>query len=64
MQKARGYFDINKVSLHVFILYSHAVEAVDGVSSSKEEPNTIKEHILSSQMIRYKTITVFTKCRS
>ena len=39
------YFDINKVSLHVSILYRHAVEAVDGVSSSEEEPNTIKEHI-------------------
>lgn len=39
------YFDINKVSLHVSILYLHAVDAVDGVSSSKEEPNTIKEHI-------------------
>jgi len=39
-------FDMNKVSLHVSILYCHAVEAVDGVSSSEEEPNTIKEHIL------------------
>ena len=26
-------------------MYRHAVEAVDGVSSSEEEPNTIKEHI-------------------
>ena len=33
------------VSLHVSILYCHAVEAVDGASSSEEEPNTIKEHI-------------------
>jgi len=37
---------MNKVSLHVSILYHHAVEAVDGVSSSEEEPTTIKEHIL------------------
>lgn len=33
-------------SLEVSILYRHAVEAVDGVSSSEEEPNAIKEHIL------------------
>ena len=39
------YFDINKVSLHVSTLYRHAVEAVDGASSSEEGPNTIKVHI-------------------
>ena len=39
------YFDIHKVSLHVSILCRHAVEAVDGVSSSEEKLNTIKEQI-------------------
>lgn len=39
------YFDIHKVSLHVSILCRHSVEAVDGVSSSEEKLDTIKEHI-------------------
>lgn len=39
------YFDVAKVSLHVTILYRHAVEAVDGVESTEEDPHTIKEHI-------------------
>lgn len=39
------YFDVAKVSLHVTILYRHAVEAVDGIASTDDEPNTIKEHI-------------------
>jgi len=39
------YFDVAKVSLHVTILYRHAVEATDGVESTEEDPHTIKEHL-------------------
>ena len=39
------YFDVAKVSLHVTILYRHAVEEVDGITSTEDEPNTIKEHV-------------------
>ena len=39
------YFDIAKVSLHVTILHCHAVEAVDGVDSTKENPHLVKEHV-------------------
>jgi len=39
------YFDVAKVSLHVTILYRHAVEPFDNETSSEEEPNIIKEHL-------------------
>ena len=43
------YFDVAKVSLHVSILYRHAIKATDGVQSTnvhtEEEPQTVKEHI-------------------
>ena len=39
------YYYVAKVSLHVTILYHHAVEAVDGVESTEEDPQTVKEHI-------------------
>ena len=39
------YFDVAKVSLHVTILHRHAIEAIDGMTSTEEEPNLIKEHI-------------------
>ena len=39
------YFDIAKVSLHVTILHHHAVQAIDGVISTEEEPHLIKEHV-------------------
>ena len=32
------YFDVAKVSLHVSIVYRHAVEATDGVESTEEDP--------------------------
>ena len=34
-----------KVSLHITILHCHAIEAPDGVTSTKEEPHVIKEHL-------------------
>lgn len=40
------YFDVAKVSLHVSILYRHAIEATDRVHSIMEETQTIKEHIV------------------
>ncbi|XP_022801267.1 uncharacterized protein LOC111338965 [Stylophora pistillata] len=39
------YFDVAKVSLHVTILHRHAVEEVDGVASTEEDPHLVKEHI-------------------
>lgn len=39
------YFNISKVSLHVTILYRHALEAVDDIQSTEDELCTIKEHI-------------------
>ena len=39
------YFDVAKVSLHVTILYHHAVEDFDDESSTEDEPNIIKEHL-------------------
>ena len=39
------YFDVAKVSLHVSIVYRHAVETTDGVESTEEDPYTIKEHL-------------------
>lgn len=39
------YFDVAKVSLHIIILYRHAVEPVDGKISTDEEPTIIKKHL-------------------
>lgn len=39
------YFDVNKVSLHVTILYRHSNAEVDGVQSTEEEPAICKEHL-------------------
>ena len=39
------YFDANKVSIHVSILYRHASLPVDGKESTEEKPELIKEHI-------------------
>ena len=39
------YFDINKVSLHVTILYRHSNEEMDGVQSTEEEQVICKEHL-------------------
>ena len=39
------YFDVAKVSLHVIILHCHAIQAIDGVESTEEEPHPIKEHV-------------------
>ena len=39
------YFDVAKVSLHITILHCHAVEAIDGVKRTEENPHLIKEHI-------------------
>ena len=39
------FFDPTKVFLHVTILHQHAVEAVDGVSSTDGDPRLIKEHV-------------------
>ena len=42
------YFDVAKVSLHITILHRHAVEAIDGVKRTEENPHLIKEHIFIS----------------
>ena len=39
------YFDVNKVSLHITILYRHAVESIDGKTSTEDDPHIVKEHL-------------------
>lgn len=39
------YFDVAKVSLHVTILYRHATEVNDGIESTEENPEIVKEHV-------------------
>ena len=39
------YFDVAKVSLHITILYRHAVETIDGKTSTEEDPQIVKEHL-------------------
>lgn len=39
------YFDVAKVSLHITILYRHAVESVDGKVSTENDPQIVKEHL-------------------
>ena len=39
------YFDVNKVSLHVTILYRHSTAEADGIQSTEEEPAICKEHL-------------------
>jgi len=39
------YFNVNKVSLHVTILYRYSNAEVDGVQSTEEEPPICKEHL-------------------
>lgn len=41
------YFDPNKVSIHVTILYRHAHLQTDGKESTEENPCIIKEHIFA-----------------
>ena len=39
------YFDVAKVCLHITILYHHAVESIDGKTSTENNPQIIKEHL-------------------
>ena len=39
------FFDINKASLHITVLFRHATLECDGVESTAVEPVIIKEHI-------------------
>ena len=39
------YFDVAKVSLHITILYRHAVESVDGKVSTENDSQIVKEHL-------------------
>ncbi|XP_044165992.1 uncharacterized protein LOC114951811 [Acropora millepora] len=39
------YFDVAKVSLHVTILYRHSTEKNDGIESTEENPEVVKEHV-------------------
>ena len=41
------YFDPNKVSIHVSILYRHANLQTDGRESTADNPNIIKEHLFA-----------------
>ena len=39
------YFDVAKVCLHVTILYRHSTEKNDGIESTEENPEVVKEHV-------------------
>ncbi|XP_031553522.1 uncharacterized protein LOC116290592 [Actinia tenebrosa] len=40
------YFDVNKVSLHITILYRHATGSIDGEPvSTEDDPKIVKDHI-------------------
>ena len=39
------YFDVAKVSLHITILYHHAVEFIDRKTNTEDNPQIIKEHL-------------------
>ena len=41
------YFDPNKVSIHVTILYRHACLYTDGIESTEDNPHIVKEHIFA-----------------
>lgn len=44
-EELQSEFDVAKVSLHITILYRHAVEFVDGKTSTEDDPQMIKEHL-------------------
>lgn len=58
------YFDDAKVSLHVTILHRHAIQAIDGVESTEEEPHLIKEHVFVISDDPIQDQSVFTRCKS
>lgn len=39
------YFDVNKASLHITVMFRHATMEADGKESIAEEPVVIKEHV-------------------
>lgn len=39
------YFDVNKASLHIIVMFHHATMEADGKESTAEEPVVIKEHV-------------------
>lgn len=39
------YLDPTKVSLHVKILYRHALEGASGVQSAEDDPRIVTEHV-------------------
>lgn len=39
------YFDVNKASLHITVMFCHATMEADGKESTAEEPVVIKEHV-------------------
>lgn len=41
------YFNMDKVSIHVTVLYKHASLEYDGISSTAEEPEVIKEYLFA-----------------
>lgn len=41
------YFDLNKVFIHVMILYCHADLQTDGKESTEDNPCIIKEHLFT-----------------
>ena len=38
------YFDVNKASLHITVMFCHATMKADGKESTAEEPAVIEEH--------------------
>lgn len=58
------YFDVARFSLHVTILYHHATERNDGIKSTEENLEVVKEHMLIILMMLFKITIQCTKCKN
>ena len=43
--KSSQYYDINKASLYITVLFRHSTLEVDRHESTEQEPKVIKEHV-------------------
>lgn len=44
------FFDVNKATLHITVMFRHATLEYDGVESTEEEPVLIKEHVFAIRL--------------
>jgi len=59
-----SYFQKNEASLHVTLLYRHALLEVDGIDSTEENPNVVCEFFLSYLMMKSTTSTLRFKFKN